>query len=90
MGSYTLDFKVEALQLSDKIGIRPAAEKLGIPHSTLLKWRKATNRSALTAYSETRRKQEDAEALQLELEELKRTNAILLETIRNLSAAQAH
>jgi transposase len=47
---YDKEFKEEALRLSDEIGSRNAAEKLGIPYYTLADWRKAINRSAEYAF----------------------------------------
>ncbi len=67
-----------------------AAEKLGMPYGTLVKWRRSANRPKLDAYSESLRKQENLESLEREVRELKRTNAILLDTIRVLSAAKAN
>ena len=89
MASYSYDFKIEALALSDVIGPQSAAEKMGVPYGTLLKWRRSRNRPKLEAYAESIKKQEDIASFKNEISELKRTNAILLETIRNLSAAQA-
>ena len=36
---YDNSFKLEALKLSDEIGVRRAAEQLGIPYYTLADWR---------------------------------------------------
>ena len=36
---YTREFKDEALKLSDEIGVRKAAEQLGLPYYTLADWR---------------------------------------------------
>ena len=36
---YDNSFKQEALELSDEIGVRKAAEQLGIPYYTLADWR---------------------------------------------------
>ena len=37
---YSIEFKTEALKLSDVIGIKKAAAQLGIPYYTLADWRK--------------------------------------------------
>lgn len=37
--TYDKEFKEEALRLSDEIGLRKAAEQLGIPYYTLSNWR---------------------------------------------------
>ncbi len=36
---YDNTFKLEALKLSDEIGVRKAAAQLGIPYYTLAEWR---------------------------------------------------
>lgn len=40
MQYYDKTFKMEALQLSDEIGTKKAAEQLGISYFTLSNWRK--------------------------------------------------
>ena len=40
---YDNTFKLEALKLSDEIGIRKAAAQLGIPYYTLADWRYIRN-----------------------------------------------
>ena len=39
MTTYSKEFKAEALRLSDEIGVKKAAEQLGIPYFTLADWR---------------------------------------------------
>lgn len=34
MKNYTVQFKEEALKVSDEMGVRKASEKLGIPYGT--------------------------------------------------------
>ena len=41
MATYEKDFKAEAVQLSDDIGVKQAAAQLGIPYWTLADWRAA-------------------------------------------------
>lgn len=89
MARYSNDYKIEALRLSDAIGINATAEKLGIPYETVARWRKSRSRPKLDAYAESLKKQNNMVSLERENQELKCTNAILLETIRNLSAAKA-
>ena len=36
---YDKEFKLQALELSDDIGVKKAAEQLGIPYFTLAEWR---------------------------------------------------
>lgn len=42
--NYSKEFKIEALKLSDEIGVKKAAQQLGIQYYTLADWRK--NRKA--------------------------------------------
>ncbi|MBR1752027.1 MAG: transposase, partial [Ruminococcus sp.] len=37
---YTREFKEEALRLSDEIGVKKAAQQLGLKYYTLADWRK--------------------------------------------------
>ena len=40
MTQYTKEFREQAILLSDEIGVKKAAEQLGIVYSTLVDWRK--------------------------------------------------
>ena len=44
MNTYSKEFKKQALQLADEIGVRKTAEQLGIPYGTVSNWRKSKNR----------------------------------------------
>lgn len=39
MGKYSNAFKLEAIKLSDEIGLKKAAAQLGLPYYTLADWR---------------------------------------------------
>ena len=41
--TYEKSFKIEAVKLSDEIGIKKAADQLGIPYYTLADWRHRQN-----------------------------------------------
>lgn len=43
MTQYTKEFREQAILLSDEIGVKKAAEQLGVVYSTLLDWRKRRN-----------------------------------------------
>lgn len=43
MTTYEKSFKEEAVKLSDEIGIKKAAQQLGIPYYTLADWRHRQN-----------------------------------------------
>ena len=47
---YDKEFKLQALQLSDEIGVRSAAEQLGINYYTLAGWRKIRNRKGTSTF----------------------------------------
>ena len=62
---YPPDFKQDAVQLTNKIGVAQAADKLDIPLSTLQRWR--CLKSALPV-----EKSQDILRLQLEIKRLKK------------------
>ena len=48
--TYEKSFKEEAVRLSDEIGVRKAAEQLGVPSYTLADWRQQRKRYRVQAY----------------------------------------
>ena len=46
MVKYSKEFKEQALLLSDEIGVKKAAEQLGISYYTIADWRKVRSRKA--------------------------------------------
>ena len=78
---YTKEFKEEALKLSDEIGVRKAAEQLGLKYNTLTDWRKQRkeqqSQPQLSEAEQARRIRE----LEQELAELKRANDILKDAL---------
>ena len=46
MKRYTKEFREQALRLSDDIGVKKAAEQLGVIYGTLADWRKQRTRQA--------------------------------------------
>ena len=74
MATYSIEFKAEAIRLSDEIGNKKAAEQLGIPYYTLADWR---NRS----------KHKPKEIETLNEEELRIRNRELEREIRELQEA---
>lgn len=85
---YDNSFKLEALKLSDEIGVRKAAEQLGIPYYTLADWRNIRKRQGETAFvgSGNRREPLDEkdrriQMLESELREAKRANEILKDAL---------
>lgn len=47
---YDREFKENAVQLSNEIGVKEAAEQLGISYYTLSGWRRSKNRYGENAY----------------------------------------
>lgn len=85
---YDNSFKMEALELSDEIGVKKAAEQLGIPYYTLSGWRntrKAKGEYAFVGSGNkrypTNEKDRRIQELESELRETKRANEILKEAL---------
>ena len=78
---YTKEFKEEALKLTDEIGVRKAAEQLGLKYNTLTDWRKQRkeqqSQPQLSEAEQARRIRE----LEQELAEVKRANDILKDAL---------
>ena len=82
MTTYSKEFKAEAIRLSDEIGVKKAAEQLGIPYFTLADWRsgrkeKHRDTSGMSDEEIRRRNKE----LEKENAELKQANEILKEAL---------
>ena len=85
---YDNTFKLEALKLSDEIGIRKAAAQLGIPYYTLADWRYIRKYEGESAFVGSGNKREPADEkdrriqeLEAELREAKRANEILKDAL---------
>ena len=82
MTKYSKEFKEEALKLSDEIGVKKAAEQLGLQYYTLADWRKLRklkikNKVVFTEDEASRRISE----LERENRELKQVNDILKDAL---------
>ena len=82
MTKYSKEFKEEALKLSDEIGVKKAAEQLGLQYYTLADWRKLRklkikNKVVFTEDEASRRISE----LKRENRELKQANDILKDAL---------
>ncbi len=85
---YDNSFKLEALALSDEIGVKKASEQLGIPYYTLADWRhqrKYKGENAFVGsgnkYIPTDDKDRRIQELESELREIKRANEILKDAL---------
>ena len=76
MVKYSKDFKKQALLLSDEIGVKKAAEQLGISYYTIADWRKVRSRKAKEGRiaSDKTPLNEREVAMQQEIQELKKAN----------------
>ena len=82
MTKYSKEFKEEALKLSDEIGVKKAAEQLGLQYYTLADWRKLRklkikNKVVFTEDEASRRISES----ERENRELKQVNDILKDAL---------
>ena len=85
---YDKEFKLQALELSDEIGVKAAAEQLGIKYYTLADWRsqrKARGEGAFVGSGNKvmplNEKDRRIKELEAELRETKRANDILKEAL---------
>ena len=85
---YDNSFKEEALELSDEIGVRKAAEQLGISYYTLADWRyirkyQGASYFVGSGYKRKPVKEKDCwiEELEAELRETKRAKEILKDAL---------
>ena len=85
---YDREFKEEAVRLSDEVGVKKAAEQLGISYYTLSGWRRSKIRYGENAYvgSGNRHKPTNAKdqrifELEKEVRELTRANEILKDAL---------
>ena len=85
---YDKSFKEEAVRLSDEIGVKNAAEQLGIPYYTLSTWRHNRKKYGTDAFPGSGYKFCSGDAkdqrirdLEKENSELKRANDILQEAL---------
>jgi transposase len=87
MSTYDKQFKGEAVRLSDEVGVKKAAEQLGIPYYTLADWRSQRKQHGDRAYVGSGRTYSEAGKTQHEIElerentELRRANEILKDAL---------
>jgi transposase len=87
MSNYDKQFKEEAVRLSDEVGVKKAAQQLGIPYYTLVDWRGRRKEYGEKAYVGRGHSYTDPtkspKELELEREnaELRRANEILKDAL---------
>ena len=77
MTKYSKEFKKEALKLSDEIGVKKAAQQLGLNYYTLPDWRKLRKSESLPESEAQKRIRQ----LEKENAELQRANDILKDAL---------
>ena len=75
--TYEKSFKEEAVRLSDEIGVKKAAEQLGISNNTLTDWRYKQKRHGSQAYVGSGHKRKSNDPKEQEIYELRKENAEL-------------
>jgi transposase len=87
MKNYDKQFKEEAVRLSDEVGVKNAAEQLGVSYYTLVDWRSRRKQYGEKAYVGSGRSYSDPNMSPRELElerenaELRRANEILKDAL---------
>ena len=83
MKRYTKEFREQALRLSDDIGVKKAAEQLGVIYGTLAAWRKQRTRQAKKPEVLMTKEEQKAENERLRKEntELLRANEVLKDAL---------
>ncbi len=76
---YTAEFKTEAVRLAESIGCNPAADRLGIPQSTMSNWVRQARRGEFeqTAQTQAAPVKRPAGELEAEVSRLRREVASL-------------
>ena len=77
MTTYEKSFKEEAVKLSDEIGIKKAAQQLGIPYYTLADWRHRQNIHGSQAHEGSGHKRMSGDEKDQRIRELEKQNAEL-------------
>ena len=85
---YDVEFKLQAIALSDEIGIKAASQQLGISYHTLADWRHKWNHSETQVFVGSGKKAQPLDEkdrriqeLEAELMETKRANEILKDAL---------
>ncbi|MCW2279517.1 transposase [Heliophilum fasciatum] len=93
MRVYDKDFKEEAIKLSNEIGNKAAAEKLGIPETTLYTWKTRTKQYGEIAFVGSGHKRvdpktADMKAMEKKIKELEDVNDILKRALGFFAVSQ--
>lgn len=81
MKRYDKEFREQALKLSDEVGIKKAAEQLGVVYGTLADWRKQRGRNSNNAKESASDPDDEIARLRKENNELHKANSILKDAL---------
>jgi len=81
MKRYDKEFREQALRLSDEVGVKKAAEQLGIVYGTLADWRKQRVRSSNNTKVMTKDPDDEIARLKKQNAELQKANSILKDAL---------
>ena len=81
MKQYSREFREQALELSDEIGLKKASEQLGVVYGTLSDWRKKRGRQKRAKEERREEPEDEIERLNRENAELKKSNSILRDAL---------
>jgi transposase len=81
MKRYDKEFREQALKLSDEVGLKKAAEQLGVVYGTLADWRKQRGRNSNKAKESTNNPDDEIARLKKENNELQKANSILKDAL---------
>jgi transposase len=81
MKQYSKEFRGQALELSDEIGLKKASEQLGVVYGTLSDWRKKRGRQERAKAERREEPENETERLKRENAELKKSNSILRDAL---------
>ena len=81
MKRYDKDFKEQAIELSDEIGVKKASEQLGVVYGTLADWRKKRVRNSKNKKEILENPEDELLRLKRENIELQKANSILKDAL---------
>ena len=81
MKQYSKEFREQALELSDEIGLKKASEQLGVLYGTLSDWRKKRGKQEKEKSKRSEKPEDEIARLQKEVESLKKSNLILKDAL---------
>lgn len=81
MKQYSKEFREQALELSDELGLKKASEQLGVVYGTLADWRKKRGSQKRVKAERMEKPEDEIERLKRENAELEKSNTILKDAL---------